>query len=60
VSDDLDAVVHEPLSERAQGLLGEAGIALFEGRLVLDAQPPIDDATLHAVAQRCAGLCRIS
>jgi hypothetical protein len=35
--------------------LRDAGLALFAGRLILDAQPPIDDATLAAVAERCAG-----
>ncbi|WP_446219347.1 hypothetical protein [Micromonospora sp. IBHARD004] len=48
-------VLLEPLSNRELRLLGEAGIALFAGRLILDAQPPIDEATLAAVAERCAG-----
>ncbi|WP_433461793.1 hypothetical protein [Spirillospora sp. CA-128828] len=30
-------------------------MAVFAGRLVLDAQPPIDDAVLGPVAERCAG-----
>jgi hypothetical protein len=34
---------------------GEAGIAVWAGRLVLDAQSPVDDETLAAVAERCAG-----
>ena len=33
----------------------EAGIAVFEGRLILEARPPIDDATLREVGARCAG-----
>ncbi|HEX5598977.1 MAG TPA: hypothetical protein VFX61_23625 [Micromonosporaceae bacterium] len=45
----------EPLSGQERWILSEAGMALFAGRLVLDAQPPIDDATLAAVAERCAG-----
>jgi hypothetical protein len=30
-------------------------MALFAGRQILEAQPPIDDATLAAVAEHCAG-----
>lgn len=50
-----DNALPGPLSERELGVLGEAGLALFAGRLVLDAQPPIDHAVLGAVAERCAG-----
>jgi hypothetical protein len=50
-----DGVPPDPFSDGELGVLGEAGIALFAGRLVLDAQPPIDDAVLGAVAERCAG-----
>lgn len=45
----------EPLSDRERRVLGEAGLALFAGRLILEAQPPVDDAVLGAVAERCAG-----
>lgn len=41
--------------ERERAVLGEAGIAVFAGRLVLDSQPPIDATALDAVAARCAG-----
>ncbi|GAA3220709.1 hypothetical protein ACFO1B_17130 [Dactylosporangium siamense] len=36
-------------------ILAEAGIAVFEDRLVLRAQPPVTDEVLAAVASRCAG-----
>jgi hypothetical protein len=45
----------EPLSAAELGVLSEAGLAVFAGRVVLDAQPGIDDATLAAVGERCAG-----
>ena len=45
----------EPFSDRERQILGEAGLALYAGRLILDAQSPIDDATLAAVASTCAG-----
>ncbi|MEV4820671.1 hypothetical protein [Micromonospora sp. NPDC049274] len=45
----------DPLSDRELRDLREAGIALFAGRVILNAQPPVDDATLAAVAERCAG-----
>ncbi|MFI0483514.1 hypothetical protein [Actinomadura sp. 9N215] len=50
-----DNALPGPLSDRELRVLGEAGLALFAGRLVLDAQPPIDDAVLDAVTERCAG-----
>lgn len=50
-----DDALREPLSDRERRVVGEAGIALFADRLVLDSQPPIDDATLTAVAEDCAG-----
>jgi hypothetical protein len=50
-----DDALLEPFSGQERRILSEAGIALFAGRLILDAQPPIDDATLAAVAERCAG-----
>jgi hypothetical protein len=50
-----DDALLEPFSNGELRVLGEAGIALFAGRLVLGAQPPIDEATLTAVAERCAG-----
>jgi hypothetical protein len=55
VTDAPDDAPLEPFSARERRILGEAGIALYAGRLILDAQPPIDDATLAAVAERCAG-----
>lgn len=30
-------------------------VQVFEGRIILDAQPPITDAALNAIAERCAG-----
>jgi hypothetical protein len=42
-------------TERELEALSQARIAVFEGRLILDAQPPIDEASLAAVAARCAG-----
>ncbi|MFG1993804.1 SMI1/KNR4 family protein [Actinoplanes sp. NPDC048988] len=33
----------------------EAGIAVYAGRLILDARPPVTDAVLAAVAEHCAG-----
>ncbi|QKW32827.1 ankyrin repeat domain-containing protein [Actinomadura sp. NAK00032] len=50
-----DNTLPDSLSDREHRILGEASLALFAGRLVLDAQPPIDDALLDAVAERCAG-----
>ena len=44
-----------PLTARERTIAGAAGIAVFEDRLILDAQPPIDDETLRAVAARCSG-----
>lgn len=43
------------LSSRERQIIGDAGLALYAGRLILEAQPPIDDATLAAVAERCTG-----
>ncbi|GIM93063.1 SMI1/KNR4 family protein [Paractinoplanes toevensis] len=43
------------LTDSEQLTAAEAGIALWAGRLVLDAQPPVDDETLAEVAARCAG-----
>ncbi len=45
----------EPFSPRELRVLGEAGLAVFAGRLVLDARPPVTDDELAAVAERCAG-----
>ncbi|MFI0358017.1 hypothetical protein [Actinomadura sp. 9N407] len=50
-----DGVPPDLFSDGELGALSEAGIALFAGRVVLEAQPPIDDAVLGAVAERCAG-----
>lgn len=44
-----------PLTGDDLRIAGAAGIAVFENRLILDAQPPIDDDTLRAVAARCTG-----
>lgn len=43
------------LDEKDRWIAGEAGIAVFADRLILEARPPIDDETLEAVAARCAG-----
>jgi hypothetical protein len=43
------------LDDKDRGIAGEAGIAVFADRLILDAQPPVDDETLAAVAARCHG-----
>ncbi|GIE81695.1 hypothetical protein Aph02nite_76450 [Actinoplanes philippinensis] len=43
------------LDEKDRRAAGEAGIAVFADRLILEAQPPVDDETLDAVAARCAG-----
>ncbi|GIE33920.1 hypothetical protein Ait01nite_069650 [Actinoplanes italicus] len=43
------------LDDKDRWIAGEAGIAVFADRLILDARPPIDDVTLEAVAARCAG-----
>jgi hypothetical protein len=43
------------LTDRELRAASEAGIALWGGRLVLDAQPPVDDETLDEIAARCAG-----
>jgi hypothetical protein len=45
----------EPLSEQERRIIGEAGVALFRGRLIVNAQPPIDDVTLAEIAGRCVG-----
>jgi hypothetical protein len=44
-----------PLDDKDRWIAGEAGIAVFADRLILGARPPIDDATLEAVAERCCG-----
>ncbi|GIH03895.1 hypothetical protein Rhe02_19620 [Rhizocola hellebori] len=53
--DNLGAAGGEQFLDRELAVMADAGIALFAGRLVLGAQPPVDDATLAAVADRCAG-----
>ncbi|MEU8342413.1 hypothetical protein AB0C74_12010 [Spirillospora sp. NPDC048832] len=50
-----DNALPDPLTDREHRVLGEASLALFAGRLILDAQPPIDDAVLDTVAERSAG-----
>ncbi|MEU8344367.1 SMI1/KNR4 family protein [Spirillospora sp. NPDC048832] len=50
-----DDALPEPLSDREHRVISKAGLALFAGRLILEAQPPIDDEVLGAVAERCAG-----
>ncbi|SNT56511.1 hypothetical protein SAMN05443665_104542 [Actinomadura meyerae] len=52
---DSDDALPEPLSDREHRVISEAGLALFAGRLILEAQPPIDDEVLGAVAEHCAG-----
>ncbi|WP_433790884.1 hypothetical protein [Actinoplanes sp. CA-252034] len=43
------------LDDKDRRIAGEAGIAVFADRLILDAQPPVDDEVLAAVTARCAG-----
>jgi hypothetical protein len=43
------------LSDSERRACAEAGVAVYLDRLILDAQPPVNDATLAAVAERCAG-----
>ncbi|MEU4620161.1 SMI1/KNR4 family protein [Actinoplanes sp. NPDC023801] len=43
------------LDDKDRWIAGAAGIAVFADRLILDAQPPIDDETLQTVAARCSG-----
>ena len=50
-----DGVPSDLFSQEELATLREVGIALFAGRLLLNAQPPIDDEVLDAVAARCAG-----
>jgi hypothetical protein len=47
--------VSDPLSDEELRVARASGIVLFAGRLILEAQPAIDEATLDAVAERCAG-----
>ena len=35
--------------------MAERGFVLFEDRLIYDAQPPIDEATLAKIEAKCAG-----
>lgn len=42
-------------SAQERHALREAGIAVYAGRVIVEAQPAVDDATLAAVAERCAG-----
>lgn len=48
-------MVSMSLSEDERRVAAEAGIVLFRDRLILRPQPPIEDAVLAAVAERCAG-----
>jgi hypothetical protein len=43
------------LTPAERSALAAAQIALFEDRLILEAQPPVDDLTLAKIARRCAG-----
>ena len=43
------------LSEAERQALSEAKIATFEDRIILEAQPPIDDEVLQAIGRKCAG-----
>ena len=45
----------ETFSEGEREAMREARIALFEDRLILEAQPPVDDVTLARIAKKCAG-----
>jgi hypothetical protein len=45
----------EALSDGDRRIAAEAGIAVFADRLILQAQPPIGEETLQAVAARCSG-----
>ncbi|MER7281652.1 ankyrin repeat domain-containing protein [Dactylosporangium sp. NPDC000244] len=45
----------EPLHDAESRGAREAGIAVFAGRVILDARPPIGDDELAAVRDRCAG-----
>jgi hypothetical protein len=47
--------VSDSLSDEELRVAHAAGIAVFADRLILEAQPAIDEATLDAVAERCAG-----
>jgi hypothetical protein len=44
-----------PLSDREKAAAAAAGIAVFADRLILEAQPPVEDAVLAGVAEHCAG-----
>lgn len=44
-----------PLSDDERRACAEAGIAVYADRLILEAQPPADDAVLAEVAEHCAG-----
>ncbi len=43
------------LDETEKRRLREHGIALFEGRVIFDAQPPATTFALESIAERCAG-----
>ena len=42
-------------SEEEQAALREARIVLFEGRVIFDAQAPVDDITLEKLRKVCTG-----
>ncbi|WP_433378388.1 hypothetical protein ACQPZX_11600 [Actinoplanes sp. CA-142083] len=44
-----------PLTDEERDAARDNGIVVFDDRVILEAQPPIDDATLAEVAERCAG-----
>lgn len=43
------------LSKAELGCLRKHELALFENRIIFDAQPPIDDDTLRKIQERCTG-----
>lgn len=43
------------LSPAEREALHAARLAVFEDRIIFEAQPPVDDATLAEIARRCAG-----
>lgn len=51
-----EAQAHSPvLSSATESWLRTQGIAVFENRLIFDAQPPITKEALAAIEHRCAG-----
>ncbi|MEV4351081.1 SMI1/KNR4 family protein [Actinoplanes sp. NPDC049596] len=51
-------MTHDPtaaLSGDEKRAAAEGGVVVYAGRLILDAQPPVTDEALAAVAEHCAG-----